>query len=242
MAAARRVAEGDREGGQAWVTTGLGIRKTATIHAAGHDRLTLRQHLIGHGPPAPPDVVRAMALRLANALASGTTVARPVIAERLVDALNDDRLPAVRVRGSIGQSDLAAMADLADGFLGDLELVQGEAIALLNQSSFSTGWGALPSTTPSACSTRSTWRVRSTSRGSARTARCSTRRSPSARTRAWATLERLDGLLAEVRGAARPAGSLSFRTLPQMNGGLDASASCRSSSRSSSTRPRRTPS
>ncbi len=53
------------------------------------------------------------------------------------------RFPEVRIRGSIGQSDLAAMADLADGFLGGLELLQGEAIALLNQSSFSTGWGAL---------------------------------------------------------------------------------------------------
>ncbi len=35
------------------------------------------------------------------------------------------------------------MADLAEGVLGDLELAQGEAIALLNQSSFATAWGAL---------------------------------------------------------------------------------------------------
>ncbi|MGL6280528.1 MAG: aromatic amino acid lyase, partial [Gaiella sp.] len=125
------------------LTTGLGIRRTSAIRAQGHDRLTLRQHLMGHGPEAPRDVVRAMALRLANALAQGVTVARPVLAETLVDALNADALPPVRLRGSIGQSDLAAMADLADGVLGPLELVQGEAIALLNQSSFSTGFAAL---------------------------------------------------------------------------------------------------
>lgn len=145
MAAARAVADGlIAGGGEAYgLTTGLGIRKTATIRRAGHDRLTLRQHLVGHGPEAPLDVVRATALRLANALARGTTVARPVLAEVLVDALNTDRLPTIRVRGSIGQSDLAAMADLAEGVLGDLELEQGETIALVNQSAFATAWGAL---------------------------------------------------------------------------------------------------
>ena len=145
MAAARRVADSLIEGGgEAYgLTTGLGIRKTATIEDSGHDRLTLRQHLVGHGPLAPPDVVRATALRLANAFAQGTTVVRPVLAEVLVAALNDNRLPEIRVRGSIGQSDLSAMADLADGVLGDLELVQGETIALVNQSSFATAWGAL---------------------------------------------------------------------------------------------------
>ena len=61
----------------------------------------------------------------------------------LVGALNDDRLPMIRVLGSIGQSDLAQMADLADGILGDFELARGEAITLLNQSAFSTAYGAL---------------------------------------------------------------------------------------------------
>ena len=61
----------------------------------------------------------------------------------VVDALNDDRLPAIRALGSVGQSDLAQMADLADGILDDFELAPGEAIALLNQSSFSTASGAL---------------------------------------------------------------------------------------------------
>jgi histidine ammonia-lyase len=145
MAAARRVAEQVIASGKPayGLTTGLGIRKSAPIHDPGHDRLVLRQHLIAHPPHAPHEVVRATALRLANGLAQGTTVARPVLAELLVDALNADRLPAVRLRGSVGESDLAAMADLAEGVLGDLELVQGEAIALLNQSSFATGWAAL---------------------------------------------------------------------------------------------------
>jgi len=125
------------------VTTGVGVRKTFAVESAVHDRLLVRQHLIGQGPPAPHDAVRATALRLANALASGTTPARPSLAEHVIAALNDDRLPPVRTLGSVGQADLAAMADLASGLLEGFDLAQGEAIALLNQNAFSTGLAAL---------------------------------------------------------------------------------------------------
>jgi hypothetical protein len=54
----------------------VGVRKSFTVEASQHDRLLVHQHLIG-GPPAPHDAVRATTLRLANALASGTTPARP---------------------------------------------------------------------------------------------------------------------------------------------------------------------
>jgi histidine ammonia-lyase len=103
----------------------------------------VRQHVISQGSPVAHEVVRATALRLANALARATTVARPELAAHLVAALNEDRLPEIRSLGSIGQSDLAQMADLADGFLDGFELARGEAIALLNQSAFSTAYGAL---------------------------------------------------------------------------------------------------
>ena len=127
------------------VTTGVGSHKSFPVDdsASGHDRLLVRQHLIGQGPPVPHDVVRATALRLANALASATTVARPELAEHVVAALNDDRLPAIRALGSVGQSDLAQMADLAEGILGGFELARGEAITLLNQNALSTAFGSL---------------------------------------------------------------------------------------------------
>jgi histidine ammonia-lyase len=125
------------------VTTGVGSRKSFPVEAQGHDRLLVRQHVIAQGSPVSHEVVRATALRLANALAAATTVARPELALHVVDALNDDRLPPVRSLGSIGMSDLAPMADLADGILGDFELERGEGIALLNQASFSTAYGAL---------------------------------------------------------------------------------------------------
>jgi histidine ammonia-lyase len=223
MAAARAVAEKVIASGVPayGLTTGLGIRKNATIHDPGHDRLTLRQHLIGHGPVAPRDVVRAMALRLANALAQGTTVARPVLAEVLIDALNENRLPEVRARGSIGQSDLAAMADLAEGVLGELELAQGEAIALLNQSSFATGWGALAMHDAvvllDALDVAGALDLEAfgANRSLLDPAIASVRPYPGLRV----TLERLDGLLAGGESVPRALQDpLCFRTLPQMNG------------------------
>jgi histidine ammonia-lyase len=223
MTAARGVAERViSRGAPAYgLTTGLGIRKTATIHEPGHDRLVLRQHLIAHPPYAPVDVVRATALRLANAFAQGTTVARPLLAELLADALNHERLPRVRMRGSAGLSDLAAMADLAEGVLGELELAQGEAIALLNQSSFSTGWGALA--VHDAIGLLDTLDVAGAldleafgaNRSQVDAAIGAVRPYPGLR----ATLERLRSLL---DGSEVPARALqdptSFRTLPHVNG------------------------
>ncbi len=136
----RAIAEGTAAYG---VTTGVGSRKSFRIEDSGHDRLLVRQHVIAQGSPVAHEVVRGMALRLANALASATTAARPELAVHVVEALNGDRLPAVRALGSIGVSDLAQMADLAAGILDGFELARGEAIALLNQSAFSTAFGAL---------------------------------------------------------------------------------------------------
>ncbi|MGH3024265.1 MAG: HAL/PAL/TAL family ammonia-lyase [Gaiellaceae bacterium] len=128
------------------MTTGVGARKKIGVpmeEAAAFNRALLANHLVGAGPDAPPDVVRATMLRLLNALASGTPGARPEIAERLVDALNAGELPRVRLLGSLGQADLPAMADLAHGLFSAVELQAKEALALLNSNAFSTGMAAL---------------------------------------------------------------------------------------------------
>ena len=95
MRAARAVAEEAVAQGVAayGVTTGVGMRKAFGVEAADHDRILIRQHLIGQGPGAPRDVVRATALRLANALAGGLTPVRAETAQLVVEALNEDRLP-----------------------------------------------------------------------------------------------------------------------------------------------------
>jgi histidine ammonia-lyase len=103
----------------------------------------LRDHLVGQGPPADDALVRATMLRLANAFAGGTTGVRPLLAERLLDALNTGETPPVRSLGSIGQADLAQMADLAVALFADVDLEAGEGLALLRSNAFSTAAAAL---------------------------------------------------------------------------------------------------
>ena len=119
------------------------------------------------GPEAPPDVVRAAMLVLLNQMAGGSTCIRPVLAERLAQALNDDLRPPVRLRGSLGASDLAPMADLARGVFDGMDLAPGEGLALINSSAFGTGsGGARRSPTPCAWWTPRTWPPRSAWRAS----------------------------------------------------------------------------
>jgi histidine ammonia-lyase len=127
------------------LTTGLGVQKRTRQQGedSGFSWRQIAESRAGVGPAAPPDVVRAAMLVFANQMAGATTCIRPVLAERLVQALNDGELPEVRSRGSLGASDLAQMADLANGVFAGSELVQGEGLALINTSAFGTGSAAL---------------------------------------------------------------------------------------------------
>ena len=128
------------------MTTGVGARKKIPVpaeEARAFNRALVVNHLVGAGPDAPEEIVRATMVRLANALASATPGARPEIAERLVAGLNAGEHPRVRMLGSLGQADLPAMADLANGLFADVELQAKEALALINSNAFSTGMAAL---------------------------------------------------------------------------------------------------
>jgi histidine ammonia-lyase len=128
------------------VTTGVGMRRDATVSESeihAFNRSAISGHLVGLGPPADDEVVRAALLRLTNGIAAAHQGARPELAEALVDALNTGKTPVVRSLGTVGQADLAQNADLAQGVLGALELEAGEAIALLVGNAFSTGQAAL---------------------------------------------------------------------------------------------------
>jgi histidine ammonia-lyase len=148
MRATRTIVERALERGDAvyGMTTGVGARKkipVAAEEAGAFNRALIANHLVGTGPDAPAEVVRATMLRLANALASGTPGARLELAERLTAALNGREHPRVRLLGSLGQADLPAMADLAHGLFGDVDLEAKEALALVNSNAFSTGMAAL---------------------------------------------------------------------------------------------------
>ena len=128
------------------VTTGVGMRRDARVEAddlAAFNRTAIAGHRVGLGKPASEEVVRASLLRLANGLVAGFQGASQELAQRVVDALNENRVPEVRSLGTLGQADLAQNADLAHGILGDFELGAGEAGALLATNAFSTAQAVL---------------------------------------------------------------------------------------------------
>jgi histidine ammonia-lyase len=148
MAAARNVVEERLRAGEAIYggSTAVGVLKRTDVgadEAGAYSSRMIRQHAVAQGPEAPAELVRATMLRLANGYASGYPGVRPQLARRLVDALNAGEHPRIRILGSVGQSDLAQMADLAAGLFGDTPLEAGEGLALVSSNAFSTAAAAL---------------------------------------------------------------------------------------------------
>jgi histidine ammonia-lyase len=128
------------------LTTGVGVRKRTRVdpaELAAFNRRLILDHLVAQGPPAPEAVVRAQLALVANGFARGTAGVRIELVARIVEALNEDRLPTVRMLGSLGQSDLPANADLAHGLADGFELEGKEGLALLNHNALSTALAAL---------------------------------------------------------------------------------------------------
>jgi histidine ammonia-lyase len=126
--------------------TAVGVLKRVGIEPGETDRYAawmIRHHIVGQGPAASEEVVRATMVRLANHFAEGSTGVRPELADRLVTALNEGETPRIRTIGSVGQADLAPMAELADALVRGMELEAGEGTALLDNNAFATGWAAL---------------------------------------------------------------------------------------------------
>ena len=148
MAVARAIVEERLAAGEPIYggSTGLGVLKRAGLApdvAGSFSTRVIRQHLVAQGDDAPAELVRATMLRLANGLAGGFPGVRPILAERLVDALNDGTTPRIRMLGSVGQSDLGQMADLAIGLFDGVELLAGEGLALVSSNAFSAAAAAL---------------------------------------------------------------------------------------------------
>ena len=127
-------------------TTAVGVLKRVGVapeDAAGYSSWMLAHHLVGQGPLAPDDVVRATMLRLANHIAEASPGVRPELADRLIAALNAGETPAVHTIGSVGQADLAPLAELSVALFGTTALEPGEGTALMDNNAFSTAWAAL---------------------------------------------------------------------------------------------------
>jgi len=127
------------------LTTGLGAQKRTSLRRDDESFgwRQIAESRVGQGPAAAREAVRAAMLVLANQFSGGTTCVRPLLAKRLARALNDGLCPVVRLLGSLGASDLAAMADIAHGVFTGIDLAPGEGLALINSSAFGTALAAL---------------------------------------------------------------------------------------------------
>jgi len=172
MRASRAVIEDLVERGETvyGVTTGFGDLANVRIEpeqVAELQRNLVRSHTAGVGDPLPADVVRAMLVLRANALAVGLSGVRPALAELLCAMLNESVHPVIPSRGSVGASgDLAPLAHLAAVLIGEgeadtptgpmsgadalsaaglspIELGAKEGLALLNGTQLMAGIAAL---------------------------------------------------------------------------------------------------
>ncbi|HYG64092.1 MAG TPA: histidine ammonia-lyase [Thermoanaerobaculia bacterium] len=122
--AARAVIERAVDTGQVvyGVNTGFGDLANVRIDREQLQQLQRRlilSHAAGMGEPLPDVAVRGMLLLRANTLARGHSGVRPEVVEALLTLLNQDVLPVVPSRGSVGASgDLAPLAHLALPLLG----------------------------------------------------------------------------------------------------------------------------
>ncbi|HYM20044.1 MAG TPA: histidine ammonia-lyase [Candidatus Kapabacteria bacterium] len=105
------------------VTTGFGEFANVSIpkeDIAALQQNLLRSHSAGTGEPLAPEVVRAMLVLRANALAKGYSGVRERVIEQLAVFFHNDILPVIPSRGSVGSSgDLAPLAHLALALTGE---------------------------------------------------------------------------------------------------------------------------
>ncbi|MFQ5430637.1 MAG: histidine ammonia-lyase, partial [Phycisphaerae bacterium] len=104
------------------VNTGFGKLCHKRVSEVQLERLQenlILSHAVGVGPPVPLALVRWMLLFKINALLAGASGIQPECIECLVGLLNQDILPVVPSRGSLGASgDLAPLAHLVMPLLG----------------------------------------------------------------------------------------------------------------------------
>lgn len=112
------------------VTTGFG--SLCNKHISSSDMSVLQENLVkSHscsvGTPVDPVVVKLMLLLKAHALSMGFSGVQIATVERILDFYNNDILPVVYDRGSLGASgDLAPLANLFLPLIGEGEVIYHE--------------------------------------------------------------------------------------------------------------------
>lgn len=151
------------------ITTGTGANKDVRIPQdiiSEFQERVLVSHCIGTKPYYPEEIVRAIMLCRANAMAKGGAGVQLEIVEMFVNFLNAGIHPITPMRGSVGTSDLGPMAELSLPLIGlgeviykgekvkasealkkaglsPLKLGPKDGIALCNNNGISMGHGAM---------------------------------------------------------------------------------------------------
>jgi histidine ammonia-lyase len=114
------------------ITTGFG--KFSNVHIDQEQTEQLQEnliisHAVGVGEYLPEEVVRAIMLLRANALAKGFSGIRPEIVQTLVNMINKGVHPAIPEKGSLGASgDLAPLAHMVLVMIGKGEAYYNEKL------------------------------------------------------------------------------------------------------------------
>ena len=135
-------------------STGVGANRNVAVSDAGaHARALLRSHATSAGPLRSPVRVRAMLVVRLNQLAAGGSGASPAVLDGLAAMLAADALPYVREHGSVGTSDLPALATTALALMGEapttsplptrVELGASDALPLMSSNAAAIGDAAL---------------------------------------------------------------------------------------------------
>ncbi|MDK2885745.1 MAG: histidine ammonia-lyase [Thermosipho sp. (in: thermotogales)] len=105
------------------VNTGFGALVNVRISKEQLEELQrniVLSHSAAIGKPLDIDIVRAMMLLRANSLAKGYSGVRPLVVEKIIEFLNNDVIPYVPDKGSVGASgDLAPLAHIAMSLIGE---------------------------------------------------------------------------------------------------------------------------
>jgi len=116
-----KIAEGDKP--FYGINTGVGKLADVKIEKDKVEELQkniVRSHAVGVGEPLREEYVRACMLLRANTLASSHSGVRPEVILKILEFLNNDIIPYVPSKGSVGASgDLAPLAHIALALLGE---------------------------------------------------------------------------------------------------------------------------
>ena len=125
MGHSRAYIEGRLETGEAIYGVNTGFGHFSNVKISNEQIIELqknliRSHCMGIGEPFSKEETRAIMFLRANALSRGHSGIRPVVVDTIINYLNNDIIPVIPQKGSVGASgDLAPLSHLALSIIGE---------------------------------------------------------------------------------------------------------------------------